>query len=91
VAFRPGAFSVLWIGERQRVSLVKRRDKMASVTWNNGAPLAEYGLQCLVCRGWAWLENTVRVVAQRQRPSSIQRDGVFREAYMIDAGRIFVA
>jgi hypothetical protein len=26
VAFRPGAFAVLWIGERH-VSLVKRRDK----------------------------------------------------------------
>ena len=27
VAFRPGAFAVLWIGERQCVSLVKPRDK----------------------------------------------------------------
>ena len=27
VAFRPGAFAVLWIGERQCVCLIKRRDK----------------------------------------------------------------
>jgi hypothetical protein len=27
VAFRPGAFAILWIGERLCVSLVKRRDK----------------------------------------------------------------